>query len=278
MNTESKVSFSSLSQREKISRFTKLLQTQAHCLVWEKGKERRFQFVVYSVDKKSEQILLKNIDNLTINEGEYCLSFFINGVSYFSKCLVKKHGVLSMYCLGNEAILYKTEKRSSFRLLAYPTYKIRAFVKLETTEFAENNIIDFKTKLSRTGLFKNFLKGLDNVVEKRREDGFYHFRVQDISATGMAIIVGRTEGELFTKGNILKSIIVDFEDEEIIIPEGEIIYKVDSIQLDRNNISVYKVGVRFLYMDLQTDQYLVRKINKVLSRMDGGLEFEDFIS
>ncbi len=277
MDSKPKISFSPLSDEEKMSKFRLLINSDGLCTVWKKGAEHRFNFQVNSLSLDKGEIYLSYSGKGIFEAGVYCISFNTSGVNYFTQAEIKSLSSKNSYYLTSGVVLYKTEKRASFRLLAYPTYKIKAQLHFNEEKVGESNIIDFKTKLSKTGLFKNFLKELNSENEENLDEGYLSFRVQDISATGMAIIVGRMEGSLFKKGEKLTNLVVDFEGDKIKIPTGEIVYKVDSKQVDRNNIAIYKVGVKFLNLDLRVDQLLVQKIHGVLSRLDGGKSFEDFI-
>ena len=278
MNQKSNISFSPQSNEEKMSKFRNFLKKKENlCTAWIKGQTQRFFFQMSSFVEEKNQISLLSLNEKHISDGFYCLAFEISGVSYFIQGNLSKYGDGRTYLFQVSETLYKGERRNSFRLMTYPARKVKAYIHFENEELAESNLIDFKTKLSRTGLFKNFLKLLESEEQKKKNEGYFIFLFQNISEKDIAIIVGKSEEALFEKNQIVKNIIIHFEDEEIEIPEAEVIYKSDSQQKDRNNLLVYKVGARFLNLDLNTDQKLVRKINLVLGQFDEKKLFEDFL-
>lgn len=270
MTDKNSTHFTKQNIKEKESRFHTLAREGLSLTVWAKGSKLREIFEVHSFSK-SDKIL-----SLKINETSYAgqailFAFILNGVNYFGE------GNLSNIIDGKfkadvSGDLYKSERRDNFRLLTYPHHEAFVQVPFEMDQnINPSNVIGFDTKMSQTGLFKNFLKivGEDEKVEIK--DNFAKFRVLDISVTGLSFQIGEIEKEYLDNIRVLKPMHLFFQ-EEILIPSGEIRY---IIPLVRSNGSAYKVGVQFLDIDLNLDQKLGKFINKAMRSFES--DFEDFL-
>jgi hypothetical protein len=270
MTDKNSTHFTKQNLKEKESRFHTLARENSNLTIWEKGSKLREKFEVLSF-LKSDQSLSLSIDETTYAGKSVLFAFVLNGVNYFGegnlsdlsgkKCVVDVSGDL-----------FKSERRENFRLLTYPHYETHVQIPFEADEnHTPSNVIGFDTKMSQTGLFKNFLKivGDDEKVEVK--ENFARFRVLDISVTGLSFQIGEMEKEYLENIRILKPMHLFFQ-EEMIIPSGEIRYIVPLI---RSNGSAFKVGVQFLDVDLNLDQKLGKFINKAMRSFES--DFEDFL-
>src|SRR5690606_17690112 len=96
---------------------------------------------------------------------------------------VDGHGVLQF-----TDTLFKTEKRSSYRLMTYPIYEVNAEFNLSEV-YEGGKVIEIKNRSSQTALFKNFLKLVDTDESDTAVGSQLKIRVQDLSTTGMSIHV-----------------------------------------------------------------------------------------
>jgi hypothetical protein len=274
-----KIKFSPLVREEKISKLNQLTKNSLNeCKLWVKGKPERFFFKASYFNEEKFLLSIQPQEEYKLSDGEYCFNFELNGLNYFIESNVKRYLNDNTYTIDCEQNLFKGERRGSFRLLTYPTYKVKAYLKLDEKETQEGNLLEFKTKMSRTGLFKNFLELIDKEEKSKRGNGFISFRVQDLSATGVCVIVGKMESELFKVGMEIPRIEIKFEKESIMIPGGEVVYINEYTQEERNNLDVYKAGIRYKFIDLNTEQKITQKIHSILTKLDSGKDFEDFIS
>jgi hypothetical protein len=270
MTHKNSTHFTKQNLKEKESRFHSLARANSSLTIWEKGSKLREKFDVLNFSKTEQKITL-SVDETTYAGKSVLYAFIINGVNYFGegdlspltgkKCTVDVSGEL-----------YKSERRENFRLLTYPHYEAYVQVPYELEENSNpSNVIGFDTKMTQTGLFKNFLKivGEDEHVEVK--ENFAKFRVLDISVTGLAFQIGEIEKEYLENIKILKPMHLFFQ-EEMVVPSGEIRYIVPLI---RSNGSAYKVGIQFLDVDLNLDEKLGKFINKAMRSFES--DFEDFL-
>src|SRR5690606_29469836 len=125
--------------------------------IWLKGSSQRKKFK--SSDFHRETLRFDLISDGSENEflnKTVLYSFVLNGVNYFGKADFKKQDakIFSLLC---QEELFKSERRETFRLLTYPTYQVYAYFKIDE-EYHGENIVDFRTKQSQTGIFQDFLK------------------------------------------------------------------------------------------------------------------------
>src|SRR5690606_26230206 len=140
--------------------------------------------------------------------------------------------------------IYKSERRTNYRLLTDPILKVFAFFKVDE-EYIGQNVVDFRTKQSQTGIFKDFLKIVGGDKNSLDKEGYLHFRVKNLSVTGLSLEIGELEKKFFVAGEKTGKMYLNFEGEEIMIPNAKIVYVLDMIgQKDKGRI--YKVGIQFL--------------------------------
>src|SRR5690606_24546447 len=113
----------------------------------------KFKSLEFNRDTLEYQILSEGDDTLINKLVLY--SFILNGVNYFGKADLKSKDKNS-FVLHCKEDLFKSERRETFRLLTYPTYQVYAYFKIDE-EYHGQNIVDFRTKQSQTGIFKDFL-------------------------------------------------------------------------------------------------------------------------
>ena len=267
--------FSKQDPIEKSSRLSLLGNSQGVVTIWKKGSKDKHEFNVSKFDKTREEIVLDSKDNL-FNAGETVLcTFELRGMNFFSEVVfqvsISGHNVLQF-----TNTLFKSERRSSYRLLTFPIYEV--WVEFDLGEAYEGGkIVDMKSRTNQTGLFKNFLKIASGAEASDEEaNNTLKIRVQDLSTTGMAIHIGELEHEYFRKDEVFKNVNIKFSDETMTVPEVKVMYVVDYISNDRN-IKKYKVGLHFSNLPPTLDDRIGKKINLLLRQNDNNKDFENFI-
>lgn len=268
----SNVHFEKLDRLEKQSKLFQLTQRKNFVTVWLKGNSLREKYEVTDFAREKLELFIKSTPESTMLDKEVLYSFDLSGVNFFGKGKTKliEGETWSIDCASD---LFKSERRTTYRLLTYPNYNVFAFFKINE-EYVGQNVIDFRTKQSQTGIFKDFLRIVGDDKDSLDKEGHLHFRVKDLSVTGLALEIGELEKKFFTAGEKTGKIYLNFEGQEFSIPDAKIVYVIDVIGKE-NKGRMFKVGVQFLKVDLGLDQKLGNLINKALRDVED--EFEDFI-
>lgn len=266
--------FSKLDPKEKESRLIQLSGSKGRVTVWIKGQKEKRVFQVLEYQKDRFELLLDSKQNPHPKGTQLLCSFELRGMFFFAEVTLNR-SLLDNLLLEIKGVLYKSEKRASYRLLTYPIYDVYAEFQLEES-YEGGNVIGIKNRSSQTGLFKNFLKLL-NAQENENDDvhQVVKYRVQDLSATGMSLHIGELESQYFSKNYIFKNTKIIFPDETLEIPEVKVVYVVNYIAGDRNH-KKYKVGMHFPNMPTILDEKLGKKINDLLREVDFNKDFENF--
>ncbi|MBC77081.1 MAG: hypothetical protein CME64_13790 [Halobacteriovoraceae bacterium] len=269
MNDKSSVHFQELTENEKTSKLSQFIRNGGELVVWEKGSKERLKLKAYEL---KELNLYCSKGSSSIEAKEVLYSFELNGLSFFGTAElgeIDKTNIL----LNCEKKLFKSERRSNFRLLTFPHHRVFIKFPLEQEEAQEGNVIGMKLGMSETGLFKKFLS---LVEEGDQEDSMVgnSFRVLDLSVTGASFRVGGLESKFFEQTTKFSDLELVFNRKKVNIPGAEVVYNVEMIS-DSNSGHIYKVGVKFSGIDVNLDQELGALINSVLR--DFETEFEDFV-
>lgn len=272
---QSQTYFRKLDDMEKNSRLWQLAQAKVPVIVWIKGQKQKHTFDVLEYDKELFQITTTTTISPFPSPSDVLISFEYKGMNFFSQ-VKQKTAVGGKIVFIFEDILYKSERRASFRLMTYPIYEVYALFPLDKN-YQGGNVVQLKSGQSQTGLFKNFLKLVEPQEQHLNNDetGHLKIRVQDFSTTGLAIHIGDIEKKYFPKDTIFKDVQLVFTDEVIIIPEAKIVYVVDFI--GDKGLKKVKVGIHFENLSTQVDEALGKKINKLLRDIDSNKDFENFL-
>lgn len=266
--------FSKLDVPEKNNRLNQLANSSGTVTIWVKGQKEKQTLPVMKFDKERQEIVLDSQEDIHANGTNVLCSFDLRGMTFFSQVVFRKSvGLYSVLHFTGE--LFKSERRTSFRLLTYPLYEVWAEFDLGE-KYEGNNVIDMNKRTSQTKLFQSFIKLADGKDGKPADLTKIKIRVQDISTTGMSIHVGELEVKYFNKDKVFNKVLINFGDEEIEIPEVHLVYVVDYISNDKN-IKRYKVGCNFRNLPAKVDDLLGKKINKLLRENDFNKDFENFI-
>lgn len=240
--------------------------------MWIKGQKDKITLPVIRFDKDRQEIVLNSKEDLFPTGTRILVSFDFRGMTFFSQTsFVKSVGEYGVLQFTSD--LFKSERRSSYRLLTYPIYDVWANFNLGEA-YEGGTVVDMKSKVNQTQLFQNFLQLVDG--KEDAVEGKLKVRVQDLSATGMSIHVGDIEIKYFSKDYLFKNVLITFTDEKIEIPEVKVVYVVDYIAGDKN-LKKYKVGLNFPNLSTKIDDLLGKKINKLLREIDSNKDFEIFL-
>jgi hypothetical protein len=271
-DTESKTHFQKLLDREKDSRMEIVAREGVKIMIWKKGEKDRetFKGSAYSKDRKALELSGDTETKLVGSEVLY--GFTLNGLSYFGKGKIVKVGLIELDCHND---LFKSEKRKNYRLLTYPHKKV--FLKIKTdlkAEDSKGNVVDFRTGVSQTALFKNFIELMGLTDDELENDGYFSFRVLDLSVAGISVIVNDASKDIFSTGKEFTNLILKINGITITIPRARSLYLVDMVSQNTKQ-RLKKVALEFQDVDLTLDTKLSGIINTSLRNFEN--DFEDFI-
>ncbi|MBY0516588.1 MAG: PilZ domain-containing protein [Bacteriovoracaceae bacterium] len=267
--------FTSLGDAEKKSKLWQLSSQNGSCTLWSKGDKEKQLYRVKDYNRDEGRLLFHD-EHVTFPIGKEILGTFeLNGVSFFFKGKVTTSSSDGV-SVSTSGEFYKSERRQNFRLLTYPIYDISAEFKLPES-YAGGKVIDFRQKISQTGLFKSFLRIVDPGSENQELGSLVKMRVQDLSVTGLSIHIGSAELDWFKAGTEIKELVLNISSDVIVIPKSKIVYVIDHIGHADRFHKKYKIGLRFEDLPSQIDQKLGSKINELLRSVDANKEFEDFL-
>ncbi len=261
--------FSKQTPEEKTSRFNQLVSLGENIVIWQKGSKERHHFKPSYFDKDLNELVVDNKDVIFAVGAAILATFEIRGMNFFCEMTISKSSK-GYTLLQVEGTLFKSERRSSYRLLTFPIYEVNAHFKIEKNA-ANSSVINLSTRSSQRDLFKSFLKLVDAEEEGKE---ILKIRVQDISTTGLALHLTELEEKFIVKDQIYKNLDIVFPDEKITIPEAKIVYVVPYIA---EKIKKYKVGVQFINLSSSIDHQIGKKINELLRQVDSNKDFENFI-
>jgi hypothetical protein len=268
----SQIFFSKQGPEETVSRLGLLASSRGVVTIWLKGSKDKNHLNVFKFDKERMEIILDSRENF-YRDGETVLcTFELRGMSFFSEVIFKE-SVGGFSVLQFKNTLYKSERRNSYRLLTFPFYEVWAEFDLGQI-YEGGKVVDLKSKINQTALFKNFLKLVNSTGAA--EEGKLKIRVQDLSTTGMALHIGELETPFFKKDMIFEKVDISFSDVVIQIPKAKIVYMVDYLSSDKN-LKKYKLGIHFEELPKHLDDQIGKKINKLLRENDNNKDFENFV-
>jgi hypothetical protein len=267
--------FSKQSPEEKLSRLSLLGSSKSEVLIWIKGKKERSSYNTLKFDKERMEVVLDSREVLFAPGTKVLCTFSLRNMDFFSEVVyqisIDGHGVLQF-----TDTLFKTEKRSSYRLMTFPIYEVNAEFNLSEV-YEGGKVVDIKNRSSQTGLFKSFLKLVETDEASDAALGSQlKIRVQDLSTTGMSIHVSELESQYFRKDFMFQNVNIIFKDLTIKIPEVKVVYVVDYISNDKN-LKKFKIGLHFNNLPVTVDELIGKKINSLLRENDFNKDFENFL-
>lgn len=266
--------FSKQDPTEKLSRLSLLGTSRGTVTVWLKGKKDKYDYQAAKFDKDRIEIVLDTKENNFKSGDTVLCTFELRGMNFFSE-VIYQVSISGYPVLQFKNTLFKSERRSSYRLLTYPHYEVYADFNLGEA-YEAGKVVDMRSRTSQTGLFKNFLKLMGDKSDIETDGGILKIRIQDLSTTGMALHIGDVEREYFAKDMTFENVVIRFTDESITIPVAKIVYVVDYIGNDKQ-ASRFKLGVHFENLPTSIDDQIGRKINYLLRQNDSNKDFENFI-
>lgn len=268
-----KVHFTKIRTDEALKRVNNLKEKNGDIIVWLKGRAIRETYTISEVYKENRiKIYPKTTSHLADNN--VLIKFSIAGQNYFTTADFKKDKENGFFILHFNDDFYKSERRSSYRLLVYPTYDVKIYF-LVQDNYEGSNIVDINTGQSETGIFKSFLKIMGQDEAQGSNEIFY--RVQDLSTSGVSFVIGGIDEKYFKQGEQLHDFKIIFDGEEFIVSGARVVYVIDYIQMNKKGLKQFKVGLEFDSLSTTMDSQLGKKIADVLRKNEANEEFEDFI-
>ena len=271
MKYKPKTSFTKQNLKEKQSRLNTVVRKGLDLVIWEKGSKDREKFHALKFNKNNLLLSIQAYKSSNLIGKNILYSFTINGLNYFGKSQLK-HLDGSMFSLDLNEDMYKSERRETYRLLTYPHHTVHCHIPVPQEELNKSKVVDMRTGLSQTGLFKIFLDIVGNEEEFVAKNGFARFRVLDVSVSGLSFRIGEIEKNFISLGQELEPVFLFFNNEEILIPKAIVKHMVPLVD---GHGKAYKIGIQFQEVDTNMDELLGKLINDALRDFES--EFEDFI-
>ena len=270
---KTELTFQQLTEKEKLSKLTQVGRLNLLLTIWTKGSSQKYRVSCEEFMPKDLRLICSGLGANDLLGKTVLYTFEISGLSFFGVGDLKKLAK-NRVALESNHKLYKSERRSSFRLLTFPHHRAYMHLPVTDDETKSGNVFGIKSGMSETGLFKSFLNLIKSEEESGQLEGHAAFRALDLSATGVAVKVGAVEEGLFEKDKIVGPLALELNDEVVEIPEAQVVYKVDLVSQSGEK-GAFKIGFKFLGVDEALDQRLVRLVNSALKDFEE--EFEDFI-
>jgi len=249
-----RVKFIELKWEEVLNKLSNMVLKQVPLKCWEK-KTDAIDLTIRSVDKRDDHILLvMNEGNLTsrFSSNTIMLNFKVNGVDYLTTASLADGEDADRGLIINQQI-FKAEKRTSERLLAFPHHQIYVYFKFELDVKSESNIISLnKYREENEKMFQRFseLKAkqeLENIDELKdfTGDKLMGFRALDLSLNGVSFLANEGEANFFIDRNKAHDLVVLVNGVSYRLHKAKLVYKVDYLNPRANSVSMYKIGFQF---------------------------------
>lgn len=277
MNEKSKIHFQELSLDEKISKLSQLANSKGSLTVWQKNSKERYSASVCSFYRDGLELQIRLGFGKGALSENILYSFEVNGLAFFGTALLGsemfKDGEY-FYNLDCDSKLFKSERRINFRILTYPHHKVFLYIPHDETVDDESNIINLKTRMNQTALFKNFLHLVGGQDYDEIKSGKASYRVLDLSVSGVSIRVGQNDASFLQNSSIIEDLILEFNGEKVEIPKAQVVHNMELVSGQKRERQ-RKVGLKFLDVSIKLDHLLGSLINDTLRDFEG--EFENFI-
>ncbi|MFW5872037.1 MAG: hypothetical protein ACOCUT_02925 [bacterium] len=286
--TQGNVVFTPLNDKEKNSKLSQFARLNIKLKMWQKGSRNTIDLKINghnpnqialkpcSADDEIRQRLQQLLNKKMLFNVEY------RGLKFFGTGILGSKG--THFLLNVPDVLYKSERRRDFRLLAYPTHNIKVLMSTNTEESDEDgNILDFSPHRhgDQTKLFTNFLKLVDGepVIDEvtDSDDNIVAFRALDVSVSGIALRVSEFEKDLFKSKEKIPGFILVIDEARFHIPSAEVVYCIDYVDSTRKGMKHFKVGLRFLEVSEILAQKLTKELTQKMHKSLMEKEFEDFL-
>ncbi len=220
--------FQQLTEKEKLSKLTQAGRSESLLTIWTKGASQKSRISCEEFLAKDLRLICSGLSAKNLLGQTVLYTFDLNGLSFFGVGDLKELSKGRVALETNDK-LFKSERRSSFRLLTFPHHQAYMHLPVNDEDVQSGNVYGIKSGMSETGLFKSFLNLIKSEEERGQLDGHSAFRALDLSATGVAIKVGAVEEGLFEKERVIGPLALELNDEVVEIPEAQVVYKVDLV-------------------------------------------------
>lgn len=253
MSDESRYTFLVMTPEDVFQRLSNHASERGDVRIWTKGNDPIWANLL-SADKKENIIL--NIRAEEISAGyvnrQLLLNATVKGVDYFTKGVVLQveDGKFELALSEN---VFKLEKRTSERLLAFPHHQIYAYFKFATKDAAEANVVSLnRFKEENKKIYEKFqsLKNQNEIasIEELKEfnpDDLVGFRALDLSLNGVSFLANQNEATFFSDKKKEIDFVILVDGKPYRLNRAKVVYKVDFLNPRAGSVSMFKIGLQF---------------------------------
>lgn len=268
--------FTLLTKSESDAALAEFYKHSAKLSLWIKGSTKKFQFTISAYSKNSSLVEIipdEKIDYNILNNKEVLGSGTLKSLQIFFRGIFSIDNLNKLFLFKFNHDIFKFEKRSSYRVKTYPNNVAKIILKVTKRK---NNILTLRKTGDQTKLFLQFAS-LTGQIEEKLDKEKSSFRIMDISISGLSLVISEHEVEYFDQNNSYKNSIIDFNGKYFEIDEIKALYVIPYIDPMKVNTKLYKVGMKFEKISLESDNDLSKQINKEISSHEFNKIFEDFI-
>lgn len=253
MAEESRYTFLVMSPEDVFQRLSNHASERGDVRIWTKGNDPIWANLLSAT--KKENIIL-NIRAEEISSGyvnrQLLLNATVKGVDYFTKGVVvaSEDGQFQLALSEN---VFKLEKRTSERLLAFPHHQIYAYFKFATKDAAEANVVSLtRFKEENKKIYEKFqsLKSKSEVanIEELKDfnpDDLVGFRALDLSLNGISFLANQNEATFFADKKKEVDFVILVDGKAYRLNRAKVVYKVDFLNPRAGSVSMFKIGLQF---------------------------------
>lgn len=253
MSEESRYTFLVMKPEDVLQRLSNHAQDRGDIRIWSKGNDPIWASLV-GASKKDNIVLevkAEEISKAYVNR-QLLMNATVKGVDYFTKGVVisAKEGVFELALSEN---VFKLEKRTSERLLAFPHHQIYAYFKFATPSATEENVLSLsRFKEENKKIYEKFqslknqkeIEGIDE-LEEFRPDDLVGFRALDLSLNGVSFLANEKEADFFSDKNKEVDFAILVDGKPYRLNRARVVYKVDFLNPRAGSVSMFKIGLQF---------------------------------
>lgn len=245
---------------------------------WVKGEKNKFTFELEGFNSKtySIQISPKNselnypIEKYVLGNAHILgLQLFISGSLHYDK-------LNNVYYLKLDKV-YKFERRKNFRIPLSAKKTAQFYIHLPEDLKLPSNVVNLGKAGEQTKLFASFMELIRKNNSDSEKANMVHFKIQDISSSGIALIIGELETRFIIEGAILNNCILHFGEKDFVIPKAKIVYIMDYIDPIKPGTKLFKSGIQFIDLPEDIDNEISKLLSKELRNHELSKVFEDFL-
>jgi len=253
MSEESRYTFLVMSPEDVFQRLSNHAQDGGDIRIWSKGNDPIWANLS-GAQKKDNILLTIRADEISpayVNR-QLLLNATVKGVDYFTKGVVLKveNGEFEIALSEN---VFKLEKRTSERLLAFPHHQIYAYFKFAGESVSEDNVLSLnRFKEENKKIYEKFqsLKNQKEIsaIEALKDfnpDELVGFRALDLSLNGVSFLANEKEALFFDDRKKEIDFVILVDGKPYRLSRARVVYKVDFLNPRAGSVSMFKIGLQF---------------------------------